>query len=296
MWDLRQWATDARLDILKGMTLTRPQALLRQPTSAPIARLLWMPALGVPARKYEAFATALSTHGLSVAVHEWRGTGACPQRASFGSDWGYREWLCEDLPESLAALDAAAGDAPLLLGGHSIGGQMAALFAALGAPAKGLVIAGSGVPHWRLFPRWTQRLAVGGFALSLPLLTRLCGHYPGDRLGFAGREAGALMRDWAGTVRSGDYAQMKGLPTDLPTQLRAVTAPVLGLRFSDDWLVPPASLDALINATGSTDGSHRVLDAASLGAAADHFAWLRAPRLPAEEIARWWAVRRSSSS
>ena len=46
---------------------------------------------------------------------------------ALGADWGYRELLQYDLPASIAALD---GDSSWVFGGHSLGGQFAAMAAA----------------------------------------------------------------------------------------------------------------------------------------------------------------------
>lgn len=257
---------------------------------APVARLLWLPALGVPARKYLRFAGLLAERGIAVGLHEWRGTGDCVLRAGRASDWGYREWLLEDIPASAEALHADAAGTPVVIGGHSIGGQIAVLGAALGVPADGLLVVASGVPHWRLFPSLRHRAVVGGFGAALPALTHAVGHYPGHRLGFAGREAGQLMRDWAGTVRRGHYGDLRGLPDDLPRRIAAVEAPMLGLRYARDWLVPEASLDALLRATASRDVEYATLDDAATGTRADHFAWMRTPEATASRVADW--VRR----
>ncbi len=266
----------------------RPSDLQVLPEGPPTARLLWLPALGVPARKYLRFAGLLAKRGFAVGLHEWRGTGECAQRASAANDWGYREWLLDDVPASAEALRGPFPDAPLVIGGHSIGGQMALLSAALGLDARGLLVVASGVPHWRLFPQWRQRLAVGGFGAVLPPLTRALGHYPGQRLGFAGREAGQLMRDWAGTVRRGHYDGLRGLPEDLQARLARVHAPILGLRYARDWLVPPASLDALIAMTASTAVERATFDDSAAGVRADHFAWMREPAATATRIVDWW--------
>lgn len=266
----------------------RPSPVLVTPTGPVLARLLWLPALGVPARKYQRFASVLAERGIAVGLHEWRGTGDCAERPGSGNDWGYREWLLDDVPASAEALRSAFPDAPLLVGGHSIGGQMAVLAAALGLDAQGLVAVASGVPHWRLFPRWRHRLAVGGFGAALPMLTRTVGHYPGQRLGFAGREAGQLMRDWAGTVRRGHYDGLRGLPADLGSRLAKVRAPMLGLRYARDWLVPQASLDALLEMTASTSIERHTFDDAGAGTRADHFAWMREPAPTADRVSDWW--------
>ena len=267
-------------------------------SDAPIparAALVWLPALGVPARKYDRLGAALAARGIALGVHEWRGTGAHPARPSRRHDWGYRELLVEDIPATRSALSAAHPGLPLLYGGHSIGAQFAVLAAALHGGAEGLVAVGSGVPHWRLFPgplRWL----VGVFGHALPPLTRAVGSYPGHRLGFAGREAGQLMRDWAQTVRRGHYDGLPGLPDQLGERIAALQVPFLGVRLAEDRLVPAASLQALISATGSRSASERLLDKGHLGVAADHFAWMREPRAVADAIAGWWPDGRGGLS
>lgn len=89
--------------------------------SSPRRLLLWLPALGVPARNYEPFARSLAQRGVAVVVHEWRGFGASSLRASHECDWGYRELLTVDIP---ATHDLAAGTfpgLPVTIGGHSLG-------------------------------------------------------------------------------------------------------------------------------------------------------------------------------
>lgn len=261
----------------------------------PRAALYWLPALGMPARKYERLAQALAGHGIACQLHEWRGTGTHPLRAGRGTDWGYRELLEEDLAQGLTALRQTHPGLPILAGGHSIGGQFAVLAAALHGGIDGLVAVGSGVPYWRLFPA-PLRWVVGGFGHALSPLTRLLGHYPGDRLRFAGREAGQLMRDWASTVRNGHYDALAGLPSDFSARLRRVQAPMLGVHLVEDRLVPEAALSALAAATAARSVQQVRLDATTLGLPADHFAWMRSPQAVADTLAHWWHAQRPSIS
>lgn len=245
--------------------------------------LLWLPALGVPAQKYDAFGRALADAGIHCAVHEWRGIGTSSLRARRGIDWGYRELLQRDLPASLAALD---GTGRWYFGGHSLGGQFAAMAAARQpAACAGLVLLATGVPHASTFSG-RQRLGIGLFARVLPPLTALAGYYPGHRLGFAGREAGQLMRDWAATVRSGRYLHY-GDAGDLDTALSRLHKPALGIHMAHDWLVPQASLRALMSRLGGGEQRTELFDDTRLGTCADHFGWMRQPGAVAGAIADW---------
>lgn len=244
--------------------------------------IFWLPALGVPAAKYDAFAQSLAAQGVNCAVHEWRGMGSSSLRARRGVDWGYRELLQWDLPASIAAL----GSGRWFFGGHSLGGQLAAMAAARQPQhSAGLALVATGVPHAAAF-RGRQRLGVALFARVLPVLTRVAGYYPGQRMGFAGREAGQLMRDWAATVRTGVYGHY-GDDQSLERALSALRLPVLGIRMTRDWLVPSASMQALLAKLGPGSKRVELFDDARLGATADHFRWMRKPQAVAAGIADW---------
>jgi predicted alpha/beta hydrolase len=96
------------------------------------------------------------------------------------------------------------------------------------------------------------------------------------------------MRQWAGTVRRGHYDDV-GF-AGLEAKLRALEMPAFGLRFSDDWLVPEASLAALLAKIGQGPHPVEVFDRMRLGDTPDHFRWLKSPAAPADCIADWLRV------
>ncbi|HEY1140167.1 MAG TPA: alpha/beta fold hydrolase, partial [Lysobacter sp.] len=91
----------------------------------PRARLLWLPAMGVAAKHYLPFAQAVGARGIAVFIHDWRGNGSSTLRPSRANDWGYRELLQLDLPATEAAIAQHLDGVPRMLGGHSLGGQLA---------------------------------------------------------------------------------------------------------------------------------------------------------------------------
>jgi len=256
------------------------------PADEPVAGLLWIPALGVPASKYERMALSLAARDITVAVHEWRGNDTSSLRPSRRCDWGYRELLTLDMPASFAVARGRSPEIPWFIGGHSLGGQLAALYLALSPQAaSGLVLTATGVPHARTF-RGRQRLAISVFAHLVPWITRVFGYFPGDRLNWAGREAALLMRQWSGTVRSGRYDNLD-LPENAETALKQLAQPALGIRFANDWLVPKASLDALFGKLGAGDHACELFDETRLGDRADHFRWMKNPDAVTAVIANW---------
>src|SRR5690606_3911322 len=78
--------------------------------------------------------------------------------AGRGRGWGYGELLGTDIPASQAEMDRLLPSAtPVVLGGDSLGGQLACCRLAL-APgtADALWLVASGAPYWRTFPMPTR--------------------------------------------------------------------------------------------------------------------------------------------
>ncbi|WP_266160067.1 alpha/beta fold hydrolase [Dyella silvatica] len=248
--------------------------------------LYWLPAMGVAAKHYLPLAQALAARGIAVALHEWRGIGSSNQRAGRRCDWAYRELLTQDIPAGLALARAQLPSSTgCLIGGHSLGGQLASLYASLHpAEVAGIVLVASGSPYWRRFKHgWLIGL---GYVVA-PWLARLWGRFPGRQIGFAGNEARHVIADWARSGRSGRYAAA-GMAKNFEQQLLALEQPVLGLRMRDDWFNPAASMNSLLGKMPKAPHEHEVIEPHDLqGIAADHFSWMKVPDTVAERIAQW---------
>lgn len=251
---------------------------------APRAVLYWLPALGVGRGPNERFADALAAQGMAVAVHEWRGVGQSNRRAARACDWGYRELIEFDIPAGLDAVDAELGVVPRWIGGHSLGGQFALIEAASGRRAlQGVVLVASGQPHWRAFDG-LHSLLVLAFAASIWPITALAGYFPGTRLGFAGREARRLMRDWAGTALRGDY-RVPGHGDALDAALARYAGRILALGMSEDRLAPRASLQRLQRLVPVAQWQVQHLGREDFATRRpDHFGWLREPGAVVDRI------------
>lgn len=240
------------------------------------ARLLWVPALGVAARHYTPFAEALAARGIAVYLHEWRGDGSSNLRPDRANDWAYRELLDVDLPATLAGMRSHTPDMPTFIGGHSLGGQIAACFLGLHAPLfEQLWLVASGTPYWRTFPpsiRWWLP-AFYRFAIWI---SQRRGAFPGRQLRFGGDEARGLIGDWARVGLSGRYAAY-GWDVDLEAAMAAARPSVRGVLLARDWLAPRTSLAGLLEKLPQAEKRMTVLDAATLGARADHFGWMKRP-------------------
>lgn len=231
--------------------------------------VLIVPALGTPARIYAGLAAALAASGRHAAVLELRGVGTSPVRAAPGTDWDYADLVHGEVAGALAALRKAFPESPLIALAHSLGGHLMVLHQS-NTPAiriDRLILVGSGAPYWPCYPlmRRPAVLAIGWAAAILP---RWFGYFPGQRLGFGGRQAAGLMRQWARYLLRGVLAAANPalksvrLPPDLPVHALAVAG--------DSFVTPPGIRHLLAEA-----GVEVPVETAGLDGAPGHFAWAR---------------------
>ena len=260
----------------------RFQLLARLPAQ-PQASVLWLPAMGIAAKHYLPLADALAARGIAVFVHEWRGGGSSDVRASRDCDWGYRELLTLDIPASEALVAGHAPGVPRILGGHSLGGQLACCRLGLSPDsAARLWLVGSGAPYWRAFPLRTKWWLPFVYRF-LAWLAERHGALPGRRIGFGGQEARGVIRDWSRSGLSGRYAAA-GVDVDLEAAMAALTLDAHAVVLERDWLGPLPSLRYLLSKLRHSSQRVDVLDAATLGTRADHYAWMKQPQAVAAAL------------
>jgi predicted alpha/beta hydrolase len=263
----------------------RSELMFVQPDNDPAHIVYWVPALGVPAKHYLPLAEAFAARGIAVALHEWRGIGSSDRRAGRQCDWAYRELLDTDIPAGIAETRARWPQANLWIAGHSLGGQLACLYASLHPDrVAGILLIASGSPYWRCF-RFGTLLSIA-YVLASPLAW-LVGYLPGRRLGFGGNEARGVIADWSRSGRTGRYS-VDGMAVDFEERLHALDVPVLALRLRDDWLVPQPSLAWLLDKMPGTFQCVDIVTPERLdGQAADHFSWMKLPGALVAQLIDW---------
>jgi predicted alpha/beta hydrolase len=176
--------------------------------------------------------------------------------------------------------------APIYLAGHSLGGHLALMARALyPEQVAGVVLFTTATPWYQCFAgreRWLVRFLIA----AVPPLTALLGYYPGDRLGFGGREARRLMADWLVMARDNRYSAA-GIEKDLEAMVQADRCPVLSVHCDSDQLAP---LKAIQGVTGRLS-NHAIdwfeITSDALGVRADHVSWAKRPALAACAIGTW---------
>lgn len=250
------------------------------------ANLVLMAALGISARFYVPLAEALHDIGLNVLLVEQRGHGDSALRPSRRVDFGFREALTEDVPVVMDWFEQRAPGLPLYLMGHSLGGHYAAITAGrFPDRVSGVIVAACGSPWTEGFSGATRR-QLKLLLRIIPLCNLSLGYYPGDKVGFGGREARTLMTDWATLAKTNRY-QAVGLGDDLEAGIADYTGPVLSIRMADDAYAPEAAMAAVTDKFERAPVSKHVVTAEQIGDRADHFRWVRKPEAVAEHVQAW---------
>lgn len=166
--------------------------------------VIWQSALGMNIRFYRPLAEALVHQGISVTLLEQRGHGHSPIRSSKNQQFGIED-LLDDVGVLYSVLKKTYPHHQFVLAGHSLGGHLSILFAANRINLPVLTVA-CALPFYQWFS-FTVSLKIFFLVGMIKLLTPLLGYYPGNKLGFGGRENATLMGEWAGWALNGHYGE-----------------------------------------------------------------------------------------
>jgi predicted alpha/beta hydrolase len=246
---------------------------LRQP-DAPRAAVLLAGATGVQERAYGALAEDLASRGLAVLTFDYRGIGRSrsgPLRAESATmaDWGRL-----DLEGALGWLAGRFPGSPLLLLGHSVGGQLLGLAPTTSA-LRGALFVGAQAGHWRHWDgadRWKVWLA---WHLILPGLARTLGYLPMQRLGMGENLPGGVAREWARCGRQREHLLSACSPQEREHYGR-LGFPIRSYHFTDDTFAPRRAVEGLSHFYRGTTLDVVTRAPADVGASAiGHFGWLK---------------------
>ncbi len=258
------------------------------PTDDPLAPiLLFLSALGTPARVYGRFGREMVLNGVQVCTPDWRGIASSSVRAGRRSDFGYRHLLEFDLTSLIEAVRQRFPNSPLWLGGHSLGGQLALLkAAAIPQGISGVVLVASGSVHLAAY-QGKLHAAIRCLAYLSGWVGAAIGYFPGARVGFGGREAAGLMRDWSEVARTGQYRPAES-KINYEQCLRSLEIPVLALTFEADAWSPASAAQALLKKLSAQSPLHWHWATADTGGTpVDHYSWLKQPSLVAPALAQF---------
>lgn len=243
---------------------------------APIA--LVSPAMAVGSNFYRPIAEAFQTKGWDVKLLPRRGFELGDARASKDNDWSYGDEL-ETMAEAVRAARAENPLRPVVVVGHSLGGQLGAGLQLGEDPADGLVVIGTSLPHYGHFG--IRSIGLYAMAHSIRPITAIRGFVPKPLFGAPG--AKTLMREWADMIT---HARM---PFDVPHR---VTRPTLAIRLErDTYSVTEASKhfeEVMFEPEALTVWTYRRRETPE-GGTTHHVHCMRKPERMVDEIVDWWA-------
>lgn len=248
-----------------------------------------LPAMGVPASYYEPLAHALNNEGMHCVLADWRGHGSSKQRASRNSNFDYHTLVNTDIHAVISWTRQQFPQLPLITLGHSLGGQLSLLYAATHPRnIDGAILVASGSVYFRAYP-FPHDIKVFFATQFFLLVSKLVGYFPGNKLGFGGREARGVISDWAYQARRSKYRLGKCID-DVEAQLVTMSLPVLGISIENDIMAPPGALAHLTGKLANATVTRRHLAKhPAHPEAADHFRWAREPVFVMDALLPWLA-------
>lgn len=249
----------------------RQHAAVDSPAEAPRGVVVVAPALGVRASYYRKLCGALNGLGFMTAAVDLPGHGESPVRANRRTDWGYVS-VIEHYASALRALNDAMPDLPKFMVGHSIGGQVALMTAGMDIPCLGgVVVVASGCPYWRTW-EGAEAYRIRAATWTCGVMARSLGVFPGDKVGFGGREPKTLMVQWAHAAQTGNYAHGD---FDGDALLARPGPPTLGIRVEGDAWAPERSVKLTLDRLTAREVSFERWSTAPHGG--DHNRWPSEP-------------------
>ncbi|WP_277955962.1 alpha/beta fold hydrolase [Agromyces atrinae] len=251
--------------------------------TAPSPTLLLLPAMGVPPAYYRPLIEQLEGNGYAVIVADFDLQRS--SRTSRQSD-GYAVLIEERIWGAYRLAEESSPNRPVVLLGHSLGGQLGLVFAGRFAPDAPAILIGCGSAYFRGFAaprRWVYLLG----SQVIAALASVLGFWPGDRLGFGGRQTKRTMLDWARNVRTAQYDSLDA-SFDYQAALDSFRGPLAVIDLKDDVLASPQATMRLISRTRSTVGP-RTTYATARGRRKPgaHFTWARDVPGIVPQIVEW---------
>lgn len=249
--------------------------------------LILIPAMGVRATFYNKFANNLSSRGFNVITADWRGQGYSSVRASRTMNFGYKEYI-KDIKELIDYANIWFPDTKKIIVGHSLGGQIGSLLASRYSNLLGgLILITSCNVHYKGWKSWAAKKIYIAAKIFYPI-SKIIGFFPGNIIGFGGKEARSVMKDWSNNGLSGTY-NIVNSNFDYEIALKTLCLPGLSISIENDFLASKKSVENLYKKFNSESNIKHIHLAANDKniLPLNHFSWTKEPDYFSEIIKKW---------
>jgi len=247
-----------------------------------------LPAMGVRASYYKTFANELAIAGNTVITSDWRGHGHSSKSASFKTDFGYEHYVT-DLDDIVHFCQQKFPNRKIVLVGHSLGGQIQSLYISrFPQNCNQLILIAANSVYYNGWDKKTSRKIKMAGMFFYPL-SRLLGYFPGRAIGFGGREARTVMKDWTHNLKTGSYKLTTSI-FDYDSALKKASPNILCISFENDkFIAPKQSVINLLNKFSDTaKKEHLHFTADEIGIPnLNHFNWAKQPTPLVSIINEW---------
>jgi predicted alpha/beta hydrolase len=210
---------------------------------APRAVTIVSPATGTPRGFYRAFCEYLASCGSAVVTYDYRGTFE-PVAELRASSARMRDWGELDFAGAIETARRRFPHLPLYTVGHSVGGHVLLMTDLNREVARGVTVA-SQSGYWRLY-RPPENYRVYAFVkVIMPVLTAMCGYFPGTRVSFGTNLAPGVLYEWSRWCTSPRYFGDDPSMRDVLAHAATLTAPTLMIGLTDDPWATRRAIDAL---------------------------------------------------
>ena len=198
--------TDATVTCADGVTL--PVRLRYRPAgTAPLAAIAFHPGTAVPIQFYNRFLDFLAGEGFVVASYDNRGTGGSrPPGGLRGCTYRYLDYGTMDAVAVLDFVRDTFPELPLLIVGHSAGGQQLPLYPAQAyRGVRGALLFAVSTGYVAGLANYCKPQALAFWHLIGPALTAAYGYPRLSKIGLMEDLPTGVYRDWRRWCRSPDY-------------------------------------------------------------------------------------------
>jgi predicted alpha/beta hydrolase len=231
-------------------------------------------ATSVRCRHYSRFADYLFANDFDVITYDYRGIGESRPASIKGLQASWTDWGALDFEAMLKRAQREFPGQPVDVVGHSFGGCAAGLGAS-GQIIRRLVTVGAQFAYWRDYAPAHRWRMFGKWHVVMPLITMICGYFPGKRLGWLEDTPAGVVRDWS-TPTARYETRPSGRVINDRMPFTSVTAKTLAISISDDPYGTIPAIERLLGYFTGSEKTHLRIAPEDIGEAeVGHFAFFR---------------------